>query len=360
MKIIHCADLHLDSKMETHLSFDQAKSRRYEILETFAKMVRYAQKEGIGLILIAGDMFDTPANRQRRIKDRVLEIIRDSPDIDFLYLQGNHDSDAYFKTMVSQPANLKLFANQPQSYRYKNLVVTGLEFDNKNPMPDPTDLKLDPEDFNIVLLHGLVGGANSHQRGTINLGLWQERNIDYLALGHLHDYHQGRLDQRGVYCYPGCLEGRGFDETGIKGFVVLDVAAPVFTSEFVSLAKRRFFVIRVNLEACPDTKTAWQKMEQALKDVSGADLVRIILVGQVSEEFDLDCDYLDHQLQGRFYFFELVNQLEIAIDYQSYAFDISLKGEFVSLVGTMAGDGADKQQIIKLALAALAHKEVDL
>ena len=49
------------------------------------------------------------------------------------------------------------------------------------------------------------------------------KNIDYLALGHIHKYKQAELDQRGVYCYSGCLEGRGFDECGEKGFVLLDI-----------------------------------------------------------------------------------------------------------------------------------------
>ena len=32
-----------------------------------------------------------------------------------------------------------------------------------------------------------------------------------------------KMDSRGIYCYPGCLEGRGFDECEQKGFVVLDI-----------------------------------------------------------------------------------------------------------------------------------------
>ena len=35
MKIIHCADLHLDSNMESNLSREQAMLRREELLETY-------------------------------------------------------------------------------------------------------------------------------------------------------------------------------------------------------------------------------------------------------------------------------------------------------------------------------------
>ena len=42
MKMIHCADLHLDAKMKTHLDGMQAKERRLELLGTFGRLVSYA------------------------------------------------------------------------------------------------------------------------------------------------------------------------------------------------------------------------------------------------------------------------------------------------------------------------------
>ena len=38
MKIIHCADLHLDSNMTSNLSREQAKQRKAELLATFERM----------------------------------------------------------------------------------------------------------------------------------------------------------------------------------------------------------------------------------------------------------------------------------------------------------------------------------
>ena len=39
MKIIHCADLHLDSKMESNLDREAAGMRRDELLDTFDNIV---------------------------------------------------------------------------------------------------------------------------------------------------------------------------------------------------------------------------------------------------------------------------------------------------------------------------------
>ncbi|MBQ7973985.1 MAG: metallophosphoesterase, partial [Clostridia bacterium] len=74
MKFIHCADIHLDSKMETNLSSGQAKERKKEILNTFEKMVAYAAENKIRGIIIAGDMFDT-ARITNLTKSRVLNLI---------------------------------------------------------------------------------------------------------------------------------------------------------------------------------------------------------------------------------------------------------------------------------------------
>ena len=39
MKLIHTADLHLDSQLSAHLDKERAKMRRAEILDTFRRMV---------------------------------------------------------------------------------------------------------------------------------------------------------------------------------------------------------------------------------------------------------------------------------------------------------------------------------
>ena len=52
MKIIHCADLHLDSKMESNLDREAAGMRRDELLDTFERMVAYAAEQNVRVILI--------------------------------------------------------------------------------------------------------------------------------------------------------------------------------------------------------------------------------------------------------------------------------------------------------------------
>ena len=46
MKIIHCADIHLDSKMSANLTKEKARERKTELLTTFQNMVTYVRSFG--------------------------------------------------------------------------------------------------------------------------------------------------------------------------------------------------------------------------------------------------------------------------------------------------------------------------
>ena len=56
MKLIHCADLHLDSPLSAHLTREQAKERRQELLTACKQMTDFAVTEGVRAILISGDL----------------------------------------------------------------------------------------------------------------------------------------------------------------------------------------------------------------------------------------------------------------------------------------------------------------
>ena len=104
MKIIHTADLHFDSKMETYLSKEKARERKVEIRLTFQKMVEYAKENGVKVIIICGDMFDSK-NVTQATKNFIYETFKSNPNIDFLVLKGNHDE---FELSNNDIPNLKL------------------------------------------------------------------------------------------------------------------------------------------------------------------------------------------------------------------------------------------------------------
>ncbi|MBQ7677219.1 MAG: DNA repair exonuclease, partial [Lachnospiraceae bacterium] len=252
MKIIHTADLHIDSKMETNLDRTQAGQRRSELLDTFERMVAFADENGVRVILIAGDLFDKPHIR-KNAKRRVLEQITGHPGIDFVYLRGNHDNSDFLSDLDPSeiPSNLKLFSDDKwTSYVYGSVVITGREITDENCKMLPVNLILDQADFNIVTLHGQeTNYVGKDRTQIIHIPEFKNKNIDYLALGHIHSYKCDRLDDRGEYCYAGCPEGRGFDECGQKGFVLLNIDEEnkELYHEFIPFAKRILHEITVEV-----------------------------------------------------------------------------------------------------------------
>lgn len=362
MKMIHCADLHLDSAMTAHFDLETARARRGEMLRSFERMVEYACDEGVSAILIAGDMFDT-ANTRELTRNTILHCIRANPGIAFFYLRGNHDDNNFIHELGDQiPANLLLFSGTWSCYECGNIAIFGAELRDANGFYD--GLKPDADKINITMLHGQTAeNADGVEHG-IDLSKLRDKNIDYLALGHIHSYCEGRLDDRGIYCYPGCLEGRGFDECGRHGFVLLDIDENKrsVNPRFIPFASRTIYSVNVDVTGCLSSREMIMKSAEALADTDcdQSSMVRLVLSGELEAECEKDISYISAAFAGRFFFFKAVDETRLKISIGDYLLDESLKGEFVRTVfDDPALSDEDKALIVRYGLRALAGEEAD-
>ncbi len=369
MKIIHCADLHLDSKMTSNLDRAKAKERRSELLNTFVRMVDYAVEHGIEAILIAGDMFDTgtiSALTRNMVRDKIFG----NPGIDFYYLKGNHDRDSFLSSLEEMPDNLKLFGSEWKSYPLEDdgsVMLTGIELSEDNSAGCFNSLVLDPDAVNIVMLHGqetdAVAAGVKDRAEIIPLREFKNKNIDYMALGHIHAYKEERLDGRGVYCYPGCLEGRGFDETGEHGFVLLDIDKDAHKIErtFVPFASRRLYEVPVDITGLNSTGDIIDKITITLsgEDIDSGSLLKIVLTGDVDIEIEKDEEHIRKNFEDHFYYVKVSDETRYKVDYSDYALDASLKGEYVRMIQAAEDIAeADKPEVIRMGLMAIAGEDI--
>lgn len=368
MKLIHCADLHLDSNMTTHLSKERAKERKAELLATFERMISFACQENVQAVLVAGDLFDRK-NISATARNAVYHAVVDHPQITFYYLQGNHDVKLFWPEGEECPDNLKLFDEEWISYvqaeEERRLVITGVELEAVNSSQISNSLTLDRQDFNIVMLHGQEAEqAGKDRTEIVPLRELRNKGIDYLALGHIHSYKKETLDSRGIYCYSGCLEGRGFDECGEHGFVLLDLnlQTGTFTSEFIPFASRNLYTLYVDVSECMSTTEILAKVRAlcAEKGYSDNSFLKVVLQGEVAVDCEKDLHYLESWLQDDFYFVKAKDETKIRIDYDEFMLDESLKGEFVRVVrGCEDLSEEDKGQIVQYGIRALAGEEID-
>ena len=362
MKIIHCADLHLDSQMTANLTKEQARERKREIIRTFTRMVEYAEKTGVRLIMISGDLFDT-RNVSALARNTVRDMICTHPQIDFLYLRGNHDSDNFLSKLEEVPDNLLLFSDTWTAYRYGNIVISGIELSENNRATVYNSLVLGHEDFNIVMMHGQAGDyACRTQAENISLNQLKNKNIDYLALGHVHTFMQDKLDNRGAWWYCGCLEGRGFDECGPKGFVLLDVDEQTCRAQmqFVQMAARTLYTLEVDVSNVMTTREAAERMEEAVKQAQypSGSLVKFVLTGEVEVDAEINCEYLQNLFSDYFYFEKVKDRTTLRVDYSDYEKDASLKGEFIRMVLGSELSQEQKAEVIRCGILALSGEEI--
>ncbi len=92
------------------------------------------KKTGVSLIMISGDLFDT-RNVSALARNTVRDMICTHPQIDFLYLRGNHDSDNFLSKLEEVPDNLLLFSDTWTAYRYGNIVISGIELGEQTGRP---------------------------------------------------------------------------------------------------------------------------------------------------------------------------------------------------------------------------------
>ena len=366
MKLIHCADLHLDSKMTSLLPPDLARIRRGELLQTFLRMVEFAEKEDVSAILIAGDLFD-----RRQVSalagNTVLDTVRAHPEISFFYITGNHERNGFLESADEIPENLKLFGKTWRTYEAGPVAITGADPDPEAGRCRYASLVLDSSCFNIVMLHGQIAEyTEDSRREIIPMRELRGKTIDYLALGHVHSYQEGALAPRGIWCYPGCLEGRGFDEGGEHGFVLLDIDTEnrTCTRSFVPFASRKLEEIPVDITGCTATSEIAHRIEKAVghpfsrKPVTD-DFWKIILTGEVDVSCEKETDWLQSRYAAMCGFLKVEDHTRLAVDYSSFARDASLKGEFIRLVGSDEElSEQEKAEIIRCGIRALSGEEL--
>lgn len=345
MKIIHCADVHLGSRMNKFPKV-KAEERAREVRASFERMISYAKREGIDTILLAGDVFDND-RPFKKDKEFFYSAVRRNSEITFFYLRGNHDGNESYTEEIE---NLKTFNSTWTSYTLGwNVVLSGIEMDRNNALSMYSTLNLDPDNLNIVMLHGQAGESSGENK--INLLRLKNKGIDYLALGHVHTQGKKAIDERGVSVYSGCLEGRGFDETGKKGFMVYDTDTKEVN--FVPFAYRTIEEIDIDISGTQDGYGAAQKIKSEIH-IDEKNLLRLNLVGEIDFVDETLAADVEKYISDICYFVSVKDKTRLKIDYSAFRDSLSLKGEFVRLVSGEDLDDEDRQKILDIGMKALS------
>ena len=351
VRLLHASDLHLDSAYGA-LSPEQAKQRRAESRALVREMVDYANDHGVDLLLLSGDLLDSDAVYAQTAEElsSALSAFRGQVFI----APGNHDyyteGSPYATTLW--PENVHIFktaAMERVALPQYGCVVYGAAFtaaeDTSAGLQDFAVRDEDRDGITIGVLHGDVGAAESRYRALVATDIAQS-GLTYLALGHVHRYDGLQTAGGTAYAYCGCLEGRGFDEVGEKGFLLGEVARDNVSLRFVPFARRRYQTLSVDVTG----REVYDAIVSALPPRTEDDLYRITLTGERDGEDDLSA--LTQRLVPLFWTVELRDGRTLRRDIWERCGEDSLRGIFLQNMKRRLDDAASEEERRKIELAA--------
>ncbi|MHB1155113.1 MAG: metallophosphoesterase family protein [Eubacteriales bacterium] len=371
VKILHCADIHLDSPF-TDRSPEKAAVRRNELRGAFSSMMTYARLNAVDIMLIAGDLFDS----QYVTPDTVSLVLREfsgNKFCRFIISPGNHDpytqNSIYDK--IEFPSNVYIFDNDRLSYfSFDDLETDVYGYAFTSPLleynPFAGHKPENPDRLNILCAHGEIGVPVSHYC-PINLTDITTGGFDYVALGHIHN-SSGITQINGVYYgYSGCIEGRDFGECGYKGALYGEISKKnrVCNADIRGLrfSKRRYEILSINLTGAVSEETAYDKIYTAVrKNYSDDTSLRLNLEGEISPSVSLSESVIRQKLESGLFSLQIKNNTLPLFDYSMLEKDKTIRGEFFRRLLPFL-QGSDEQRenaalALRYGLSALTGNDI--
>ena len=291
MKLLHTADLHLDSPFAgKHPS--EAQEKRELQRRVFKRIFSLAKETECDMILIAGDLFDgkyvTPET-----ESLCLRLFREA-ECPVVLAPGNHDPfvAGSFYRREDMPENVYVFSStQLQCFEFEELGVKlfGYAFTSSVLPESPlagAELPEEDESLRILCAHGDLGMAISRYAPVIPSDAVRLR-LDYCALGHIHRAGDVVEQDGTVLCYSGIPQGRSYDETG-EGSVRIVTLSPYGMPkvELVTVSEEMYLWEELDISDCEDTAAAMKRIgefvQQSIK--KGCTHLRLTLTGHALPE----------------------------------------------------------------------------
>ena len=354
LKLIHASDFHLDSPF-SGLGPEQAALRRGEQRELIARLADLAREKRADLVLLSGDLLDS----ERVFRETVQALAGALAAIPcpVFIAPGNHDfySPASPYASLDWPSHVHLFTSgemEAVPLPELNCTVYGRAF--TAPHQDKSPLEgffAAGEGIRLGCLHGDV--APQSRYGPITQEEIAASGLHYLALGHIHQ--DSGLQRAGdvYWAYPGCPEGRGFDELGEKGVLYLEVDETAAAAQFIPLCRRRYESLTVDITG----RSPLEAVRSALPAETGADIYRILFTGEGQAP---DLAALEAELAPRFYGLTLRDRTRLPQDLWRRREEDTLTGLFLREMWQLCQGEPDNpvyQLAARFGLAALENGE---
>ncbi len=371
IRFLHLADLHLGYRC-SYLA-DKSGERKKDFYNAFASAVGFAidSKNRIDFVLICGDLFE-----QHNPDEQTISFVQkhfsnlQKHNIPVILIPGTHDAYGYshsvYKkttlpgvTVISNPAFQKAAGIEIRSQK---VHFYGFAFDSsKTAQPLENFIKTDEDGIHISLLHCSVienpAIAVSEEDVPISLEQIAKSKMDYVALGHYHNYHEYKRDSV-TAVYPGTLEGKSFDETGDRYLVIVQIDKPasdVSSGSNIKIEKKRFNLKTLREEiidfSTEKIETQEDLISYIIKFSDPNSLLKIYLKG--TTEFVPNTEILQSLLSDKFFYLEVIDSSRVFDSGLIHKIkdEKTIRGIFVrKIMEKIEQSPTDEREIFELAL----------
>jgi DNA repair exonuclease SbcCD nuclease subunit len=273
MKLLHAADLHIDSPLRGLEKYPDAPAEliRAATRQATENLVDLALGDAVDAVVLAGDIydgewrgFDTGIFFQRqmhRLADAAIPV--------FL-VSGNHDAASRITRTLSLPPNVHIFdvhEAETEIDEGLGLAVHGQGYIQ----PDVTDnLALQYPAarsglFNVGLLHTALTGREGHAGyAPCTIEQLAAHGYGYWALGHVHTREE--VTKEPWIVFPGNIQGRHAKETGSKGCSLVMVEPGQVHVEHRALDVVRWAQVVVDVSKAGDVDEACELVRGAMAE----------------------------------------------------------------------------------------------
>jgi DNA repair exonuclease SbcCD nuclease subunit len=359
MKVLHFADLHLDTAFGWAPAA-VASGQRQAIRAALRKICEAAREEHVDVLTCGGDLYE----QDRYTADTaefLVSTFADLHPLPVMLAPGNHDwlgPSSIYATARWSP-NVHIFSSdhlEPFELAPKVTLWGAAHRAPANTDDFLHDFHARSAGLNIGLFHASERSglpqqpAGKEPHAAFSAYEISAAGLVHALLGHYHTAIYGS-----DYTYPGNPEPLSFGEGGDRGAVLFDFADDTsFTRQTIHVAQSTLDVIDVDVSGSASSEDVSDRIVTSLASRKG--IVRVRLRGEVQPTVSLDMATLRYVTRDLEFAQFDTQGMRTAHDFAAIGDEKTVRGQFVRDVMDASMDEDERQRVLVTGLRALAGR----
>lgn len=358
MKIVHFADLHLDSQFAwAGVGSDAARRRRQGLRDALGRIAELVKETAADALFCGGDLYEND-----RIAPDTAEFLRatfaELDPVRVFLAPGNHDwyGPQSLYALVEWSPNVHVFTEprlMPVRINPDLTLWGGAHCVPANTGNFLEGFHAEGPGAHVALFHGSertwlsAQGNDKQPHAPFDASNIESAGLEHAFLGH---YHRPRDADR--HTYPGNPEPLAFGEHGERGAVIATIDTGEVFRERRQVAGGSVHDLTLDITGCVTREEVRERLDKATDGLSG--LVRLTVSGEIDRRVELHENELRDVLLARFEAARIRRgELRPGYDLDAIRRENTVRGQFVNDVLDADLSEDERRRVLMTGLRAL-------